>query len=318
MAGTKEQSKPMSIGRILDYQAASPEEKILSFKKRLEEQIAVVQIGIKSGDVNDPKKAQNYIRKVKKFLAIDFFSNKKNKDKRVHHLKQHCKIVVATNKEIIDVLKKWISQKRSYKITVAEELLKTQGEHFSFMSEMASFYERDNGFLSDAKANYNSELILLNRIKGILSDKTISDALGVKNSWKVETLKESLLEWSQDYPINVEIELEDIFKLPYFRYKKYLELEVREFKELLDVRTTALQEVTDWLEERIFCNNGDFRILKAEPEVVYRATEFDLLDEYDKCLDDLSEVLQAYEKEYRLYRFGQGLIEADFFDSLYK
>ena len=318
MAGTKKKSEPISIGRILDYQVASPEEKVLDFKKRLEEQIAVIRVGIKSGDVNDSQKAQNYIKKIEKFLAIDFFSNKKNNVKRVRHLKQECKVVVATNKEIIDIIKKWISQKRNYKITAAEEFVKGEAKQFDFMGEMKGFYDRDNSFLRDIEANYNSELILLNRIKGMLADKTITSALGVKNSWKVETLKESLLEWSQDYPINVEIELEEIFKLPYFRYKKYLTLEVSEFKDFLDVRTKALQEIVDWIEEYISYNNSEFEVLKSQMGEVCRATEYDLLDEYDRCLDDLSRVLQEYEKEYRLYRFGQGLMEADIFDTLYK
>ena len=320
MAESKNKSRPKAFGRILDYQEASPEEKVMDFKKRLQEQIAVIQVGIKSGDVTDPRKAQNYIRKIEQFLSIDFFTSKKNKEKRVHHLKQYCKVVVASDKEIIAILKEWICQKRSYKINAFNAILERKDEHafFTFLSEMATFYERDNGLLGNVKAKYESELILLNRIKGLIADKSFFESIGGTKLLKVEAFKEKLLDWAQDYPFEVEIELEDIFKLPYFRYKKYLQMNMGDFKAFLDVRTTALQSIIDWAEEQISINIGAFKNLENQPEAVSKLGEADYLAEYDQSLTALNKLLEYYEKEYKLYRFGQGLMEADIFDTLYK
>lgn len=316
MAESKDKCAPRSIGRLLDYKEANPEEKVESFILRVQEQIAVVRFGIKNGDVRDPRKAENYIRKVEEFLSIDFFKYKKNRDKRVKHLKKYVKVLVATHKEIIAILKKWISQKRNLKIKAANELLNSKSEHsFSFITEMATFYEQDNALLGVFKADYEAEFILLNRIKGLLSDNLFMERI---NAWTVEKLKEELLDWSQDYNFKVEAELEDTFKLPWFRYKKYLRMNMEEFKDFLDVRTSALSKIIGWLDEQISANEHEFENLKSQSEAVYALDEFAYLYEYDKCFGVLSRALHEYEREYKLYRFGQGLMEADIFAVLYK
>ena len=73
---------------------------------------------------------------------------------------------------------------------------------------------------------YKSQYILINKLNGILSDKEFFKAIEGKNSWKVITLKDKLTEWAQDQKLEVESELEDIFTLPFFRYKKYLAMRV--------------------------------------------------------------------------------------------
>ncbi len=319
MAETKKRSRPESIGRILDYTQADEEEKIVSFKKRVEEQIAVIKIGIANGDVNDVKKAESYARKSKEFLAIPFFEDKKNKDKRVHHLKTYCKVTVGADKDIIDVLKKWIEQKRSYKISTANRYFPANKKDvFEFYPEIRVFYTTDITFLENEKVKYKSELILVNKIKGLMADKTFMEGLGAKGSWKVETFKEMLQEWSQDYPFGVEGELDEIFALPYFRYKKYLTLELREFKEFIDVRSKSLDYIIGWFDDQILSSEVDLRDIGSQHEAMEKATAMDLLWFFDKSLEDLNNGLRGFEQEYKLYRFGQGMIEADIFDTLYK
>ena len=321
MAKTTVPNNP-SIGRVLDFTGAEPEEKIVDFKRRVSEQILSIRIGIKNDDVNDPKIAESYAQKAERFLQIPFFSDKKNKDKRVHHLKTECKIIVSRDKEIIDAYKEWIARTRDFKITIADKFSSPTGkEEFDFIPAICCFYDRDRDFLDALKVRYNSERILLNKFNGVIYDNAFVKTLEVKNSWKVAYLKKQLLEWAEDYNFDVENELEDIFSHQYFKKKKYLNLTVKEINELIDIRLKVLDFLIEtWIKNQVD-NLNPIRLIGYgfdSREIYKNYTLVNLLSFYDKAIKTRTLSLEFIQKEYSLYRFGQGLIEADIFDSLYK
>ena len=316
MGGTK--SKVTNVGRILPYEEAVMDEKMLAFKRRIEEQIKVLRIAINSDDVNDPQMAENYAKKAERFLAIPFICDKKNKEKTLQHLKTYVKMVVSTDKEILGILKEWIQNKKDNKIVFANKyILPTSVKDFEYAEEFSEFIAQDIDFLNVKLPSFTSELVLVNKIIGFLADKEFLKKTGIKNSWKVRTLKEFIVKSAEDYPDEIS-KIEDCLTLPYFRYKKYLELTVKELEEVLNVRAVALQKVIDFIEAKIedVRNQHD----KAKIELYnghYRLIN-NMLYEYDRFMAPLIELQKVKNEEYSLYRFGQGLIEADIFGSLYK
>ena len=153
-----------------------------------------------------------------------------------------------------------------------------------------------------------------------MTDKEFMKTIGCKNSWQVSTLKKALVEWVATKALpEEEKELSIILSLPLFKEKKVLELDVAKFKEIIQIRAEILKRLIEWVA------NKEFRI-SAEKELLYSqrnkltGNKFisDLFEEYDVQLKQLSEELKQLKEEYSLYRFGQGLIEKDIFDSLYK
>ncbi len=323
MTKTNEPKEP-TLGRILDYTVADPDEKIVDFKRRVNEQISSIRIAIRNDDVNDPKIAESYARKAEKFLQIPLFSERKNKDKRVHYLKTECKVIVSRDKEIIDALKSWLIRTRDYKISVADKYSNPkEKEEFNFLTAIRCFYDRDVDFLKDLEVKFNSERILLKKFMGIVLDNAFVKTLSCKNTWKLSYMKKQLLNWSEDFSLGVESELEDIFSHEYFRKKKYLDLSVKEAIEIINIRIRVLDFLIDtWIKNQID-NLNSIRLIGYgygldNREQYSNYTLVHLLAYYEKAIQTRTLSLNFIQQEYSLYRFGQGLIEADIFDPLYK
>lgn len=307
-------------GRLLSYQLTTPDEKISKFKLRVNEQISVLRVAIKKGSVNDPKTCENYIRKIERFLACPFLSETKNDDKRLIDLKKYLKIKVADDKNISDIIQSWLELKRSAKVIIANTYILQDGsyQNFYYPYEIVKFYDRDLEFLRTKKTVFESQLILVRKVSGLLSDKEFLKALGCKNSWKVSTLKEELSEWVKDFPLNAEFELDEIYKLPYFKYKKYLTMEVRDFVELIKVKAKSLEEIVDWINEEIIEINKAKKEAEDNIESLRDKNIYDLYKLFDAFIAKYATSKRVFDEQYSLYRFGQGLIEADIFAPLYK
>ena len=50
----KIEPKEPTLGRILDYEEAQPDELLVDFKRRVNEQIDSIRVAIRNDDVNDP------------------------------------------------------------------------------------------------------------------------------------------------------------------------------------------------------------------------------------------------------------------------
>ncbi len=179
------------VGRLLPYEQTDYEEKITSFKQRVMEQVEVLKVGIKNGSVNDPKISERYIKKIELFFLSPFFGVAENFNKRVKDLKKYLKVAVAEEKEIQAIIEKWLLRKRNNKILVANSYSIKDDSYgnFFYKYEIEKFYDQDLELLYGILPTYKSELILLNKIKGLLADKTFLESLGAKNSLKVNTLK---------------------------------------------------------------------------------------------------------------------------------
>ena len=307
-------------GRLLDYEVAVADEKIVAFKKRVEEQIAVLRIGIVNGDVNDPQISESYAKKAERFLSIPYFTDKKNKDKRVRNLKTYTKIIVAFYKAVSDIVEEWVARKRGLKVIFANNFspFSEKKANFDYVSQRRIFYDEDLEFLYGVRPKYESEHILMKRLLGLLADTEFLKAIGGKNSWKVSTLKEALSEWILDQSLEADRELEEVFKLPYFRHKRFLNMEVREFKEIVSVRVESLKKILEWIDTEIASIAKAKREIKDSLEMYGEKGIYDIFGDYDLFISQYTVKKKSYSELYSLYRFGQGLMEADIFASLYK
>lgn len=308
-------AEPKSVGRLLGYERTNYDEKITTFIKRVKEQIDVVRIGIRDGSVNDPKVSEKYAKKAERFLSTPFFTDAKNLQKRVKDLKRYLKIVVGEEKELITIIEEWLTNKRSNKVLLANTYSSKKDSSFSYQLEIERFYDRDIEYLYGILPRYKSELILLNKLKGVLTNEEFLKSIGVKNSWKVGTLKSALSEWALDFPLGVEFELNELFTLPFFKGKKYIEMDVRDFKLIIDVRTSILENIVAWIDSEIKDSTLEKENSKKNSQ---GKTIYDLYREYDNFITKFNTCKNVYKEMYSLNRFGQGLIESDLFDTLYK
>ncbi len=303
-----------NLGRILPYEEADPNESLVDFKRRILEQVKVIRIAIKSDDVNDPEAAENYAKKAERFVEIPFF---KGKSGRVRQLKAHLKETVGESKELIGCLKEWLKKKKERKVIFTEAYLKTcKTQPFDYKEALIQFYDQDLEYLSQTVIpQFQSETILISNLIDIFKSKKVMDEIGAKNSWKVTTFKLALIEYNKTTPFDERFSFDDIMNLPYFRYKRYLNLTLEEFKNLLFVRYNVLIYVIVNLSERYH----EIETLKEDVNSRdTRKTVKDMLMVYDRFFEKYKSMLNELEKKYSLYRFGQGLIEADIFKSLFK
>ncbi len=305
------------FGRILPFEPAEPNEKIGDFKRRVLEQIRVIRLGIKSGDVNDVTISENYAKKAEAFIKTPYFSDKKNKDKKVHNLKKFLKVIVGRDKELIRILKEWIDKKKEFKVIFAEMFFDfPQSEAFDYDISLEAFYENDLQYLSQTmNAEYRSEYILINNLSLLLESKAIMSAIGAKNSWKVATFKNAIIEWNKENPFKANFSFDDVMRLPCFRYKKFLDLTMDKFKEYVEVRREILMSVCMYIDKWYY--EISEKSQKAKEDETSK-TIAGMLNKYDQFINHYSSIKKEYEKEYSLYRFGQGIIEADIFKNLYK
>ena len=97
-------------------------------------------------------------------------------------------------------------------------------------------------------------------------------------------------------------------------------MEVSKLIELLRIRSLALDRIEQWISLKMTGLFSGYN--HSAPRAILgkckNYTINDLYDNYDRALDELEKEKEPLETEYSLYRFGQGLIEADIFASLYK
>lgn len=308
------------VGRILDYELSNSDEKVVNFKRRVKEQIDVLRIAIKNGSVNDAKISENYANKAERFLTIPYFSEKSNKNKRVHDLKSELKLTVAIDKEMLTVIENWLIQKRRNKVILASKYAPINAQHdFSYFDEMTDFYNADMDFLNTYRTTYVSECIVVKRLLTILKEKEIIEDLAIKNSWKVETLKKAFHDNRDKLKGVSDEEYIEIMLLPYFKYKKYLTMEVSKLKEVLGIRAEALTFIENWIEELYYiARHENENLYNLDSEFIEKANLSDIFYQYDKFIGEWTFAKKDIDKEYSLYRFGQGLVESDIFDTLYK
>ena len=328
MAETKKDTQPQNVGRLLDYRFKNYSEKITSFHRRISEQIDILDIAIEEDAtkveedriLNDSKKARFFAKKAQRFLNTYFFTDKDYKEKRVQNLKDDLKVNVFAYKILASILEARIISKRSHKIILAQKYSSAKGnkEKFNYCYEYQRFFETDLEYLNNIKPNYDSQLILVNKLKGILADKEFLKLFGFKNSWKVSTLKKEISTWVKDHSLEAEYELEEIFSLHFFKHKKYMDMTVSEFKEAVDTYCRGLIAVIDWIGTQINEDESLIDSIRAYGWKVCALPISEMYKVYDDFLKKCSSVKKTIDDMYDLYRFGQGLIEADIFDSLYK
>ncbi|MBR3281185.1 MAG: hypothetical protein IKI57_05055 [Clostridia bacterium] len=318
MAETKNPNQ--SVGRLLNFESANYNEKITSFKRRIEEQIEVIKLGIKQGDVNDPVIAERYIKKTKRFLQTPLFTDISYMNHKVQKLKNDLKVLVYQFKEISAILAERISSKRWNKILLANKFTYASGKYadFYFPYEFQKFYESDLDYLYGIRPKFESQRILINRLRGLLADKDFLKSIGCKSSWKVSTFKDALSEWVKDFSLLAEAELEEIFELPFFKKKQYLTRDVASFKEIVNVHSQALENITNWIDEQINEDLAQTKDVSSNTMKYASKGITDMYKVYNDFIGRLTNSKKNIDEQYSLYRFGQGVIEADIFDAVFK
>ena len=315
-------NKPNTPQRQLPYDRTNYDEKVIKFKKRVEEQVEVIKIGIREGTVNDPKIAQKYVDKITRFFANPYFEDEKAKTTwRLIDLKNHLKVAVAKYKELSNITQEWVTNKRGSKIIVANtyKLQNGTSQNFYYPYEIQRFYNSDIAYLNSVLPKYQSEHLLIAKLLGILSDENLlKKTLSCKESWKVSTLKEELRDWAQDFPFEVEFELEELFAHKFLKSKKYLDMTVKDFRTLVKNRKMILEEITKWIEEQKRSINVKLKEVEDNIDNIKERNIYDIYRDYDAFISQYSAMKKEYDEKYSLYRFAQGLIERDIFDTLFK
>ena len=307
------------IGRILPYETALYEEKISKFVLRVNEQIQVLKLGIVNGNVNNVQTAKNFARKAEKFLETPFFLIEENKDKRVKNLKAETKVNVGVRKELITIIENWLQLKNSQKVVTAKKYSPYKDHKaIDFISEIQIMYNQDVDFLNGLITKYTSDSILLNRLNGILSDKSFLQSLGCKNSWMVSTLKKELSDWGEGESLRAEEELQEVLSLPFFTRKKYLTMDVASLKEVVKIKAEIVNRILEWLNDKKCRREAGLKKVMDNKNEFMNHDLYDLLNEYEEFIKRIISAGKTIKEEYTLYRFGQGMIEADIFASLYK
>ena len=305
-------------GRTLIYVIPSMDDKIEDFREQLRGQISSIDIAMQNNAVNDMDIARNYAHKTLRFR--DFCLSFTSPDATVRTLKAFLKKEVGSYKIYCEIYKALIQNKRNFKVILANEYspLSEPTPFFDYCDERRRDYDSDLDVLARFYNIYNAEQILTRQLERLVSDPDMVAKIGCKNSWKVSYLKDILCQMSKDNQFDNEIQIEEILKMQYFRLKKFYTLTIGGLKEVLDLRVWILHEVVDWIKKYQACIN------KAKEETwrcsdKYKdRTRLTILAELDHSIEDLEVVLKEKADHYDICRFGQGLIKADIFDTLYK
>ena len=305
-------------GRTLIYVIPSMDDKIEDFREQLRGQISSIDIAMQNNAVNDMDIARNYAHKTLRFrdLCLRFTSP----DASVRTLKGYLKREVAIYKIYCEIYKALIQNKRGLKVILANEYspLSKPMPYFDYRDERRRDYDNDLKVLAGFYNIYSAEQILIRQLSRLVSDPDMVAKVGCKNSWKVSYLKDILCQMSKDNQFDNEIQIEEILKMQYFRLKKFYTLTISGLNEVLDLRLWILDEVVSWIKKY------QDRINKAKEETWSSSDKFEdrtrltILAELDHSIKDLEVVLKEKTEHYDICRFGQGLIKADIFDTLYK
>ncbi len=318
--------------RVLDYQLTSTEEKITTFMKRIQEQIDCIRLGYQNASVNDPQKAENYAKKCERFLALPYFTEKEYKGKSVGAIKDDLKVQVGSIKEIVSIIDLWMEKLRAMKLEFARQATPwnqemSQRKRSFLLREPVRAFTSEVSFLQEKYDAFFADQATLMALLEVLLNEEFMGYLGAKRAWKVSTLKEEISasicgEQANSVDgklVGVSIELlKGLLGLKYFRLKRYLSLEVRELMKVLSIDLEMTKAIVDWISGRITLFKSYLKAAKTKkiPDDTREGIR-DVLVLYDQEISFLSDMKREFEKSYSLYRFGQGLLENDIFESLY-
>ncbi len=306
--------------RIINYEPIAESAKVSVFVKRIGEQIRVLQIGITNGSVNDPEKAKNYASKAERFLVSPVVARCIKPDRTVRELKKRLKIETGLRKELAELLNTLIDWKIDNKIIVAQNHAPFKaGKEIPTDTYVSNLFLYDQNLFEVFLTKAEAERLLINKLIGLLADSHFVLETGCKNAWKVSNLKAAIALYQEDMgDERVGDDIAQILLLPYFKYKRFTDLTVAELKERLAIRTTILDGITGWVKQKQDAVNTAYDNFKSKSPAERRMDIYGLLRVFDQLIFQAKEEKRRVEDEYSLYRFGQGLIENDIFDSLYK
>ncbi len=303
--------------RILGYTLSNPDEKIVNFITRINEQIGVVEESIKTGTVSDVGISRNYIEKARGLLNIQFFDLDAVQSKRVKDLRNFLKIESEVNKEISLILKAIIRFIRNFRIILNNKYTLNDGKYqdFYFPYEYKNLCQAIKEKLKLYLPRYQSELILINKLLGLLSEDSFLKTISARHSFKVSTVKEVLADGSQAYRFDESFELEELLDYKYFTDKDFASLDITTFKVVLSNHSKAFSRIIESINDmlkHIEELESDSDTFDADSNI------FEMLEVCDACIIEFKTTKELIDKEYNLYEFGQGLIEYDIFGTLFK
>ncbi len=306
--------------RLVEYVPTTPEEKISTFVKRMWQLSEGIDVDNENGITNDREKSANNAKKIKRFLEY-IQGTKISGNKRMKDLIRFLKIEAAFYPEAMRMLEDMMSRKLDAKVIIGKTYAPFSANALGrFNVHMSNLFEMDIDYLSLERQKFEAELVLVNMLIGLLSDKELMTQMECKNSWKVATLKEAISEMLDTCYLGEDDRrtFTQILTMQYFRYKKFLSLTVADFKETVLVRKMALERIIAWVDswskyikdERALFEKTDFG--KEEKNI------YNLLKRYDQSYQHCRERKALMAKQYSLIRYGQGLIKRNIVDSLYK
>ena len=181
-----------------------------------------------------------------------------------------------------------------------------------------SFYSDDIYYLNGIILSYSAELSQIEELLRLLKAKDVLGEIGFKTSWKVKTLKDELEAFSQNESSTWSALIKRVLQLQYFKDNDFLKMTIKELIEFLNIRVEVLKYLSNWLNTEL---NGVVAKKNKLNKTNIEHSENDLkkvLDAYDSFINLYTKRMRRVDNEYNLYRFGQGLLEKDIFESLYK
>ncbi len=314
--------KSEDFEKIRSYVPLNPNEKVSKFVTTIDWQIQAIKVGIANDAVNDPKKAENFANFAERFLKSEFVKDM-HRDSTIQQLKDKLKIIVGSYKELISIMKEMIDRKIKKKIMLAQNYVQYgSGKIPEFDALYEEQYVDDFVFLKTQLPTYESEILLIQKLFGMLDDKEFMQEIRFKNSWKVDTLKKAIVKWKEENELDdiPSEEISQILLLPYFRYKKYLTMTVADLKNFLRIRKRILNLVASWIRSMIAVlgKNREISQIKMKELSNDKKNLITILGKYSESIKEIEEIMKSNETLYKLCRFGQGLIENDVFSTLYK
>ena len=311
----------------LDYFLITEDDSIERFKKLLQQEVNTLYVDIALGKMNDADKSKHYAEKLEKVLALPYFNKKEYLSKTVGWLKEKVKIDTLIAKTTKEFLSTYFDDKRERKLEFTQKYVKN--------SKLKVFSDVQTGMLR----YYNAEIKYFNTKKEeFVLERDVNDTLlwftkvykdEINNQWKGKKFKEFLTEKLSN--ANSEKAFSDLSatnksekvqhleyalsNLPYFKYKKYLvQSTAADIKNEFNKVSAKTTHMLVLIEKYI----SYYKEKKSNEKFEYSDSVDAVCSLYNTEFAELSEKIANVSKEYSLYRFFQGVIEADIFKSLYE
>ena len=305
--------------RLVEFSPISTDMKIGAFIARKRLEVRDIYISIKNGTANNQRKSENFAKKTTEFIEY-IVEHKYNENSSVRELNKKVQIQTAVLKEAIRMLDTMIETKIKAKVVIGESYAPFSEKPINrFSTHMANLYRFDLDYLAIEKQKVEAELVLINLMIGFLADKSFMESIGGKNSWSVETLRGNLVALANEQFLNKEDKrkIGQILTLPYMKSKKFLKLSVAEIKEIIAVRKAILEKIIDWIDSVTEYIKEDKRLFARSKLPAEKKNVYTLLDQYKRSINFFTNRKEWMQREYRLLRFGQGLLHNDVNGSLF-